>query len=103
MRQIRCNNTDSFSEKQNKQGDSCAIRLGMELTGHFTTRTINRSLYNIRELYHVNIRALFISVCNKLDAQNLFHNKFYFMPLHVSSTCAHHQEVKIALHSTLQV
>jgi len=29
----------------------------------------------------------------------LFHNKFYFMPLHVSSTCAQHQEVKIALHS----
>ena len=29
----------------------------------------------------------------------LFHNKFYFMPLHVSSTCAHHQEVKIALHN----
>ena len=23
----------------------------------------------------------------------------YFMPLHVSSTCTHHQEVKIALHS----
>jgi len=23
----------------------------------------------------------------------------YFMPLHVSSTYAHHQEVKIALHS----
>jgi len=42
---------------------------------------------------------LFISVFNQLDAQNLFHNKFYFMPLHVSSTCAHHQEVKIALHS----
>ena len=41
----------------------------------------------------------FISVFNQLDAQNLFHNKFYFMPLHVSSTCAHHQEVKIALHS----
>jgi len=32
-------------------------------------------------------------------AQNLFHNKFNFMPLHVSSTCAHHQEVKIVLHS----
>jgi hypothetical protein len=31
--------------------------------------------------------------------KNLFHNKFYFMPLHVSSTCVHHQEVKIALHS----
>jgi len=28
-----------------------------------------------------------------------FHNKFYFMPLHVSSTCDHHQEVKIVLHS----
>jgi len=41
----------------------------------------------------------FISVFNQLDAQNLFHNKFCFMPLHVSSTFAHHQEVKIALHS----
>jgi len=29
----------------------------------------------------------------------LFYNKVYFMPLHVSSTCVHHQEVKIALHS----
>jgi len=42
---------------------------------------------------------LFVSVFNQLDAQNLFHNKFHFMPLHVSSTCAHHQEVKTALHS----
>jgi len=41
----------------------------------------------------------FISVFDQLDAQNLFHNKFYFMSLHVSSTCAHHQVVKIALHS----
>ena len=39
--------------------------------------------------------SIFISVFNQLDAQNLFHYKFYFMPLHVSSTCAHHQEVKI--------
>ena len=30
--------------------------------------------------------TLFISAFNQLDAQNLFHNKFYFMPLHVSST-----------------
>ena len=45
--------------------------------------------------------SIFISVFNQLDAQNLFHNKFYFIPLHVSSTCAHHQEVKIALHSLL--
>jgi len=43
--------------------------------------------------------SIFISVFNQLDAQNLFHNKFYFMPLHVSSTCAHHKEVKFALHS----
>jgi len=43
--------------------------------------------------------CIFISVFNQLDVQNLFHNKFYFMPLHVTSTCAHHQEVKIALHS----
>ena len=40
----------------------------------------------------------FISVINQLNALNLFHNKFYFIPLHVSNTCAHHQEVKIALH-----
>ena len=43
--------------------------------------------------------SIFISVFNQPDAQNLFHNKFYFMPLHVSSTGAHHQEVKTALHS----
>jgi len=43
--------------------------------------------------------SIFVSVFNQLDAQNLFHNKFYFMPLHVSNICAYHQEVKIALHS----
>ena len=32
---------------------------------------------------HVNI---FISVFNQLDAQNVFHNKYCFLPLHVSST-----------------
>jgi len=31
---------------------------------------------------------IFISVFNQLDTQNVFHNKFYFMSLHVSSTCA---------------
>jgi len=44
-------------------------------------------------------RSIFISVFNQIDAQNLFHNKFYFLPLHVSSTFAHHEEVKIALNS----
>jgi len=52
--------------------------------------------YKCDDTVHLSI---FISVFNQLDAQNLFHNKFYFMPLHVSSTCADHQEVKIALHS----
>ena len=42
---------------------------------------------------------LFISVINQLDAQNFCFTISLFMPLHVSSTCAHHQEVKIALHS----
>jgi len=46
-----------------------------------------------------NIRRYIYLSINQLDAQNLFHIKFYFMPVHVSSTCAHHQEVKIVLHS----
>ena len=48
---------------------------------------------------HLQHLLRFILVFNQLDAQNLFHSKFYFMPLHVSSTCDHHQEVKIALYS----
>jgi hypothetical protein len=43
--------------------------------------------------------SIYISLFNQLDAQNLFHSKFYFMPVHVSSTCVHHQEVKIALYN----
>jgi hypothetical protein len=52
--------------------------------------------FNVLLTVHLSI---FISVFNQLDAKNLFYNKFYFMPLHVSSICPHHQEVKIALHS----
>ena len=37
---------------------------------------------------HLNI---FISVINQLDAQNFV--LFYFMSVHVSSTCAHHQDL----------
>jgi len=48
---------------------------------------------------YLSQKKIFISVFNQLDAQNLFYSKFYFMPLHVLSTCGHHQEVKIALHS----
>jgi len=36
----------------------------------------------------INMLYIFISVFNQLDAQNLFQNKFYYMPLHDSSTCA---------------
>ena len=49
--------------------------------------------------YFLNEFEMFISLFHQLYAQTLFHNKFYFMPVHVSGTCAHHQEVKIALHS----
>ena len=51
----------------------------------------------------VNLRNIILStvlhVSTKNYNYNLFYNKFYFMPLHVSSICAHHQEVKIAFHS----
>jgi len=44
--------------------------------------------------------SIFILVINQLHAHNFFvSQQVYFMPLHVSSTCAQHQEVKIALHS----
>jgi len=46
-----------------------------------------------------NIKSFFISVINQLDEHNFVLQYVYFMPLYVSSTCAHHQEVKIALHS----
>jgi len=45
---------------------------------------------------HLSILSQYLT---NLMHKMLFHNKFYFMPLHVSSTYAHHQEVKIALHS----
>ena len=49
---------------------------------------------NVEVLLTVHL-SIFISVFHQLVVKNLFHNKFYFMPLHVSSTCAYHQEVKI--------
>ena len=56
-------------------------------------------MFQTKVVVKFKTHILFISVFNQLDAQNLFHNKFYFMPPHVSSTCAHHQVVRIALHS----
>jgi len=61
---------------------------------HFSCSCFSKNQY----LYRSGQTQKFISLFNQLDTQNLFHNKFYFMSLHVSSTCAHHQEVKIALH-----
>jgi len=55
--------------------------------------------YDFYFILHIETYSIFISVFNQLDAQNLFHNKFYLMPLHILSTCVHHQEVKIALYS----
>jgi len=68
----------------------------MNLSIFIVLLTVHLSISIVLLTVHLSI---FISVFNKLDAQNLFHNKFYFMPLYVSSICAHHQEVKIALHS----
>ena len=60
----------------------------------FFTSKIRKGKANVKQYFE-----FLISVFNQLDAQNLFHNKFYFMPVHISSTCSHHQEVKIALHT----
>ena len=82
--------------------DDKAVHIFLSFTAHLVS-VLNGLPSNILITYfdvlltvHISI---FISVFNQLDAQNLFHNKFYFIPLHVSSKCAHHQEVKIALHS----
>ena len=57
-------------------------RLTYKTGGQMNT---NFSFFDVLLTVHLSI---FISVFNQLDAQNLFHSKFYFMPLHVSSTCA---------------
>ena len=61
----------------------------------FSSRLINhqptnKPNFDVLLAVHLNI---FISLFNQLDAQNLFHNKFYFMPLKVlfhASTCFEH-------------
>ena len=40
----------------------------------------NYAIVNFDVLLTVLHLSIFISVFNQLDAQNLFHNKFYFMP-----------------------
>jgi len=56
-------------------------------------------MYSTYSKPHTNNLSIIISVINEHDTQNFFSQQVCFMPLHVSSTCAHHQEVKIALHS----
>jgi len=58
--------------------------------------TTKRRNFDVSLTVHLSI---FISVINQLDAQNFCFTISSFMPLHVSSTCDHHEEVKIALHS----
>jgi len=53
---------------------------------------------NTEQLQHCVQSKKVLSQClTNLMHKICFTISFYFMPLHVSSTCAHHQEVKIAL------
>jgi len=75
-------------------------RMGeMEIRIKFWPETLNANqdiygkilLNGTLDVYGLRVtgqKIQFISVFNQLDEQNLFHNKFYFMLLHVSSTCA---------------
>ena len=75
------------------EGKSGALELN-NLTYSFcltnTTRSSNSfsmltGATNFDVLLTVHL-SIFISVFNQLDAQHLFHNKFYFMPVHVLIT-----------------
>ena len=80
---------------------NCDVLLTVHLSIFIVLLTVHLSIFIVLLTVHLSIfivlltvhLSVFISVFNQPDAQNLFHNKFYFMPLHVSSTCAHHQEV----------
>jgi len=61
--------------------DSCAPDGHLQVWWH----QIMYNTYFFYVLLTVHL-SIFSSVFNQLDAQNLFHNKFYFMTLHVSST-----------------
>ena len=69
-----------------------------------TVRTwgqVGKLFFDVLLTVHLSI---FIAVFNQIDAQNLFHNKFYFVPLHVSSTCARNtkmHEIKLIVKQIL--
>jgi len=58
----------------------------------FTLMSNNKEIMNFDVLLTLHL-SIFVLVINQLDGQN-----FGFI-IHVSSTCAHHQEVKIAIHN----
>ena len=82
------------------EGQRCVINLLFRHRSEFRRRDYERdhtreerrrdantkhTFFDVLLTVHLRI---FISVFNQLDGQILFHNEFYFMPLHVSSTCA---------------
>jgi len=87
-----------FRKCRNEPQIVMAIRV---TSGKFHTtspKILYANIQNFDVLLTVHL-SIFISVTNQLDAQHFCFTKVYFMPLHVSSTCVHHQEVKIALNS----
>ena len=80
----RINKSALLLKNRNAAKHNCNLTRNNAL---FTTRYMLRhtTLQNFDVLLSVHL-SMFISVFNQLDAQN----KFYFMPLHVSSTCTHH-------------
>jgi len=68
-------------------------------TGRIATEFVTGNfIWNFDVLLTLHL-SIFILVFKQIDAKNLFYRKFYFTPLYVSRTCAHHQKVKIALYS----
>jgi len=68
---------------------------------HLAKEKLKTAFFYVLLTVHLSI---FISVFNQLYAQNLFENKFYFMPQHVSSTCARNMlrhEIKLIVKQIL--
>ena len=61
------------------------VLLTVHLSIFMVLLTVHLSIFMVLLTVHLSI---FISIFDQLDAQNWFHNKFYFMSLHISSTCA---------------
>jgi len=64
------------------------FKICLFLTDYFKTTECHQTT-DISTNVRTDIRIFFISLFNQLDAQNLFHSKFYFMPLHVCISSLH--------------